>query len=445
MNEGAGTETVALCRDCFADDVPARSPACPDCGSRNLLTHPELGELAIAHVDCDAFYATVEKRDNPALKDLPVLVGGSRRGVVLTCCYVARRYGVHSAMPMYRALQLCPEAVVIRPDMAKYRAIGHQVREILLRATPDVEPLSIDEAFLDLTGTARVHHGSPARTLAATAAEVERTVGVTISVGLSYNRSLAKIASGLAKPKGFSVIGRAEAVRFLATQPVEILWGVGKVMQATLAAHGIRRVAQIQALDEGELIRRFGRFGAALHRFSRGIDHRGVHADEGRKSLSSETTFDRDLSDLPALSARLWPLCEEVSGRLKAEEIAARTIVLKLKTAAFRLRTRTVTLSAPTMLAENIYAEGERLLGREADGTRFRLIGIGVKNYAPAADADPADLADPTGGRRKRIELTMDALRTRFGHDAIVKGRSLERPARSKGKPPAPGEPRPRR
>jgi DNA polymerase-4 len=435
----APSEPVAVCRDCLADDVPLRSPACPDCGSRRLVAHPERDALSIAHVDCDAFYAAIEKRDRPELVDQPVLVGGGQRGVVMTCCYVARRFGIHSAMPMYRALELCPQAVVIRPNMAKYRAIGREVRDVLLEATPIVEPLSVDEAFLDLTGTERVHHGSPARTLAAAALRVEKKIGVTVSIGLSYNRFLAKIASGLAKPRGFSVIGRAEATRFLATQPVGVLWGVGKVTQTMLAAHGITRVAQLQALDEAELIRRFGRLGAALYRFSRGIDQRGISADEGRKSLSSETTFERDLADLPALQRRLWPLCEEVSTRLKAEEIAARTVTLKLKTSAFRIRTRSTTLPDATMLAETIYAAGARMLERETDGTRFRLIGIGVKNYAPAADADPPDLADPGGGRRKRIELAMDALRTRFGREAIVKGRSLDPPTRSGDKRPPRG------
>jgi DNA polymerase-4 len=340
---------------------------------------------------------------------------------------------------MYKALELCPQAAVIRPNMAKYRSVGAEVRDVLLEATPIVEPLSVDEAFLDLTGTARVHHGSPARTLAAAALRVESEIGVTVSIGLSYNRFLAKIASGLDKPRGFSVIGRAEATRFLATQPVGVLWGVGQVTQTMLEAHGITRVAQLQALDEAGLIRRFGRLGAALYRFSRGIDQRGVSADEGRKSLSSETTFERDLAELPPLERRLWPLCEEVSTRLKAEDIAARTVTLKLKTSAFRLRTRSTTLSYPTMLAETIYAAGARLLQREADGTRYRLIGIGVKNYAPAADADPPDLADPEGGRRKRVELTMDKLRTRFGREAILKGRSLDPPARSGHKRPPRG------
>jgi DNA polymerase-4 len=401
------------------------------------VAHPELAHLEVAHVDCDAFYAAVEKRDNPALADLPVLVGGGRRGVVMTCCYVARRYGIRSAMPMYQALELCPEAVVIRPDMEKYRAIGGEVREVLREATPLVEPLSVDEAFLDLSGTTRVHRGSPARTLAAAAKRVEDRIGVTISIGLSYNRFLAKIASTQSKPRGFSVIGRGEATSFLATQPVEVLWGVGRVTQSMLATNGITRVAQLQATGEAELVYRFGRLGAALYRFSRGLDARGVDADRGRKSLSSETTFDRDIADLAALERRLWPLCEDVSARLKSEEIAARTITLKLKTANFRIRTRAVTLPDPTVLAETIYHAGCRLLARETDGTRFRLIGVGVKNYALAADADPIDLADPDGARRKQVELTMDRLRTKFGETAIRKGRSLAVSTRSIGKPAA--------
>jgi hypothetical protein len=202
-----------LCRDCATpetgDGEPARlSGRCRNCGSTRMVRHRELGALAIAHLDCDAFYASVEKRDNPGLADRPVIVGGGSRGVVTTCCYVARLYGVRSAMPMFKALKACPDAVVIPPDMAKYRIVGRQVRALMREATPLVEAVSIDEAFLDLSGTESVHGGAPARTLALLAERIERNIGITVSIGLSYNKFLAKVASDLDKPRGFAMIGR---------------------------------------------------------------------------------------------------------------------------------------------------------------------------------------------------------------------------------------------
>ena len=395
------------------------------CGSARLIDHDELERLTIAHIDCDAFYAAVEKRDNPALGDKPVIVGGGKRGVAMTCCYVARRYGVHSAMPMYKALAVCPDAIVIRPDMEKYSRISREVRNVMLEATPMVEPISIDEAFLDLSGTERLHGGSAARTLADLALRIEDRIGITVSTGLSYNKFLAKIASGLNKPRGYSVIGRAEAVEFLAEQPVRLLWGVGKVMQARLASDGIVLIGQLLKHSEAELINRYGRLGSRLAQFSRGLDQRKIDTQSGRKSLSAETTFSADISDPKALERRLWRLSETVSRRLKEEGIGGHTVTLKLKRADFKLRTRTATLAQPTQLAEAIWQAGIRLLDRETDGTKFRLIGVGVSNYVTAAECDPPDLADPGSFRRKEIERTMDSVRQRFGRDAIVKGRNF--------------------
>ncbi len=414
-----------LCRDCLSGASPPGATCCAACGSVRLIVHDELERLTIAHLDCDAFYAAVEKRDDPSLADKPVIIGGGKRGVAMTCCYIARRFGVHSAMPMYKALAACPDAIVIRPDMEKYGRVGREVRDVMLEATPLVEPISIDEAFLDLSGTQRLHGGSAARTLADLALRIEDRIGITVSAGLSYNKFLAKIASGLDKPRGFSVIGRAEAVGFLARQSVRLLWGVGEVMQARLAADGITRIGQLQDLSEAELSARYGRLGSRLARFSRGLDRRPVDRRSGRKSLSAETTFADDISDRKALERRLWRLSEKVSRRLKNEGIGGRTVTLKLKRADFKLRTRAATLAHPTQLAEVIWRAGTRLLGREADGTRFRLIGIGVSNYAPEAECDPPDLADPGSFRRQEIERTMDTVRERFGRDAIVKGRDL--------------------
>ena len=416
-----------ICRDCTRpltrDALVSR---CPECGSRRLLAHPELDALAIAHIDCDAFYATIEKRDDPSLTDKPVIVGGGKRGVVSAACYVSRTYGVHSAMPMFKALKACPDAVVIRPDMRKYVAVGREVRALMLETTPLVEPLSIDEAFLDLSGTERLHGASPARTLVRLIRGIEETLGITASVGLSYNKSLAKIASDLDKPRGFAVIGRAEAQSFLEDQLVGLIWGVGKALQRRLTGDGIRTIGQLRALDEGALTARYGAIGKRLAHFCRGEDNRQVNPHGAAKSISAETTFNTDLADLDALKARLWPLCEKVSRRLKSKDLAGLTVTLKLKTAGFDSRTRATTLDAPTQLAETLYRSGEPLLAREIDGTAFRLIGIGVSRLGNADMADPLDLLDPDAAHRAKIERTIDELRARLGEDAIGKGRGLK-------------------
>ena len=267
----------------------------PACGGPRLVRHPELDALSVAHVDCDAFYATVEKRDNPAIADKPVIVGGGSRGVVAAACYVARTFGVHSAMPMFKALKACPHAIVIPPDMQKYARVGREVRDAMLALTPAVEPLSIDEAFLDLSGTERVHGAAPAVTLARFQRRVETEIGVTVSVGLSHNKFLAKIASDLDKPRGFAVIGRAETLAFLAERPVSIIWGVGKAMQERLARDGITTIAHLREMRRRTLVRRYGSMGLRLARLARGEDFRAVSPDRRAKSISAETTFDRDV------------------------------------------------------------------------------------------------------------------------------------------------------
>ena len=418
-----------ICRDC-ALSFSSSPTRCPDCGGRRLLAHPELDTLSIAHIDCDAFYASVEKRDDPSLADKPVVIGGRRRGVVSAACYVARTYGLHSAMPMFKALKACPDAVVIKPDMKKYSAIGREIRELMLETTPLIEPLSIDEAFLDLSGTERLHGASPARTLVRLIRRIEDQIGVTASVGLSYNKSLAKIASDLDKPRGFAVIGRSQAQTFLADQPVGLIWGVGKALQRRLTGDGIRTIGQLRAFDETDLLARYGAIGKRLARFCRGEDSRRVNPHGAAKSISAETTFNADHADLDSLKARLWPLCEKVSKRLKYKDLAGLTITLKLKTAGFSSRTRATTLDAPTQLAETLYRSAKPLLAREIDGTAFRLIGVGVSALCVADLADPPDLLDPDAGHRAKIEHTIDALRAKLGDDAIGKGRGL----RPKGK-----------
>ena len=412
------------CRDCLAD-APPQSARCPACGSPRLLRHDELTRLAVAHVDCDAFYATIEKRDDPSLAGEPVIVGGGKRGVVAAACYVARTFGVKSAMPMFEALRLCPHARVIRPDMEKYSRVGREVRQLMLALTPLVEPLSIDEAFLDLSGTERLHGLPPAKVLARFAADVENKLGITVSIGLSSNKFLAKVASDLDKPRGFAVLSAAEAPAFLAPKPVGFIFGVGKVSAARLARDGFHRIADLQKADEADIMRRYGEEGRRLSRLARGIDARAVNADRETKSVSSETTFNNDISDFRSLERILWSQTEEVSARLKAKALAGATVTLKLKTADFKIRTRARSLESATQLAGRIFAAARGLLQHEADGTKFRLLGVGLSVLTTADQADPADFVD---GRAAEAEHAFDRVRARFGDDALVRGLAFERP-----------------
>lgn len=412
---------TAFCRDCFTA-VRASATRCPKCGSPRLLAHPELADLTLAHVDCDAFYAAVEKRDDPALRDRPVIVGGGRRGVVATACYVARIHGVKSAMPMWQALERCPDAVVIRPDMAKYTRVGRDVRRLMGELTPLVEPLSIDEAFLDLSGTERVHHGSAALTLARFAKRVESEIGITVSVGLSHNKFLAKIASDLDKPRGFSVIGRAETLDFLAPRPVTTIWGVGRATADALHAMGLTTIADLRGADEATLFRRFGVLGRRLKELAVGHDRRVVDPSDEIKSISNELTLDTDVSDFHALEKILWRLATKVADRLKGEALGGFTVQLRLKTHDFKALSRARRLADPTALADRLFRTGCDLLRRETDGRRFRLIGIGVADLTPIEFCDPPDLVDEAAERRARAEHAIDDLRRRFGSSVVEPG-----------------------
>ena len=416
--------SAAFCRDCLADASP-QSARCGQCGSPRLVRHDELARLAIAHIDCDAFYAAIEKRDDPAIAAEPVIIGGGRRGVVAAACYVARTFGVRSAMPMFEALRLCPQARVIRPNMEKYSRVGREVRRMMFGLTPLVEPLSIDEAFLDLNGTERLHGLWPAKVLARFAAEVEKTLGITVSIGLSCNKFLAKVASDLDKPRGFAVLGAGEAPAFLAPKPVSFIFGVGKASAARFARDGFHSIADLQRASEVALMRRYGEEGRRLARLARGIDARAVSADRETKSVSAETTFSRDIADFRALERILWSQAEEVSSRLKAKALAGSTVTLKLKTANFKIRTRARSLDAATQLAGRIFAAARGLLEREADGSKFRLLGVGMSAITTADAADPADFVD---GRAVEAEHALDRVRARFGDGAMVRGLAFERP-----------------
>jgi DNA polymerase-4 len=408
----------AVCRDC---DTETQGATCPACGSVRIIRHPELFDLTIAHIDCDAFYASVEKRDHPEWRDLPLIVGGGVRGVVSTCCYIARIYGVRSAMPMFKARQLCPQAIVIPPDMRKYFAVSRQIRGMMEALTPLMQMQSIDEAVLDLAGTQSLHHAPPAIVLNRLARRVEAELGITISIGLAPNRLLAKLAVERGKPRGFFVFG-AEAASVLAPEPVRIIPGIGPAQAKRLESMGITTIGQLAALDD-RAAGRLGDEGPSLVARARGQDTRPVNPERESKSISAETTFTNDLRDLPTLEAELWRLSEKLGRRLKAEHQAAAGLVLKLKTATFQSRTRSQRLANPTQLPETIFESGRALLAKEADGTAFRLIGIGAAPLAEEGQADKGDLADNAAPRRAARQDAIDKLRARFGEGAVRRGR----------------------
>ncbi|WP_370275266.1 DNA polymerase IV [Salipiger bermudensis] len=414
----------ALCRDCLTQFDDARR--CPACRSPRVSSHPELFNLSIAHMDCDAFYASVEKRDNPELASRPVIIGGGKRGVVSTACYVARIKGVRSAMPMFQALRLCPDAVVIKPRMDRYVEVSRQVRSMMDELTPQIEPLSLDEAVLDLTGTTKLHGAPPAVMLARLVKRMNDELGITGSIGLSHNKFLAKVASDLDKPRGFSVIGAAETAKFLSDKSVRLLWGIGPAAQDSLERAGIQKISDLLRWDRRDLNARFGQMGDRLWHLARGQDARRISARAPVKSISKETTFFEDTSDPDILDGHIWRLSEQVSDRAKAKEKAGRVVTLKLKRSDFKGLTRRISLHQPTQIADTIYRHARDLFAQAADKGPFRLIGVGISDLSPANKADTmADLLDPDAERRASTERATDAIREKFGKDAIMKGRAL--------------------
>lgn len=428
------------CRSClhfFHSPASQSSIRCPKCDHSRHIRHAELTKLHIAHIDCDAFYASIEKRDNPDLANKPVIVGGEHRGVVSTACYIARMNGVRSAMPMFKAKKLCPDAVVVKPRMGVYRDVGLAIRKKFRDLTPLVQPISIDEAFLDLEGTERLHGLSPAAQLIRLAKEIETEIGVTVSVGLAPNKFLAKLASDMEKPRGFTVIGEADKLDILAKLPITRIYGIGAKSAKKLQKDGLTEISQLQSMEEATLIRRYGEIGQRLYRLSRGIDSRKVNKSEAAKSVSSERTLAKDLADYNALEDKLWSLCETVASDLKRKELAGLTITLKLKNSMHRIITRSRSLDNPTQLAETLFEIGCDLLKPLADGTPYRLIGIGVSHFRPLSEADQPDLVEPRRTKRANAERAMDALKSRFGGKTVQKGRSL---ATDKPKPSKPAK-----
>ena len=414
----------ALCRDCLT--TFETGTRCPACRSPRVINHAELFQLSIAHMDCDAFYASVEKRDNPDLADKAVIIGGGRRGVVSTACYIARIKGVRSAMPMFQALKLCPEAVVVKPRMSVYAEASRAIRAMMDELTPVVEPLSLDEAFMDLTGTQKLHGAPPAVKLAELVKRMKDELGLTGSIGLSHNKFLAKVASDLDKPRGYSVIGKVETEAFLQPKSVRLIWGVGAAAQAALEKAGIRTFADLRRWERRDLEARFGSMGYRLWHLARGQDRRRVSPNAPVKSISNETTFFEDTANVDLLDGHIWRLSEKIADRAKAKNMAGRVIVLKLKRANHTLITRRISLPDSTQIADRIYATARQLFDQvQAEGP-FRLVGVGLSEIGPAQDADATgDLLDPLAEKRAQAERATDSIRKKFGDNAIMKGRAL--------------------
>ena len=413
----------ALCRDCLWRGS-GQERHCPACRSRRILVHDELFDLQIAHIDCDAFYASVEKRDRPELRDRPIIVGGGARGVVTTACYIARTFGVRSAMPMFKARALCPQAVILAPNFSKYRNESRRILQRAFALTPLVQPLSLDEAWMDLSGTARLHAAAPATLLARLQKAIEEEIGLAISVGLAPNKFLAKVASDIDKPRGFAVIGAAEASAVLSPLPITVLPGVGPALSRRLAARGLHAVGDIARIPRDQMKGSFGDQGLRLLELSSGRDNRTVEPNQARKSISAERTFETDLITAADLEHRLWPLCEKVAFQARAERVAGTAVTLKLRRSDFQILTRRRTLDRPTQTARTLFRVAQDMLGAEAMGEPWRLIGVGLSAFGGAQSS--SDLFANEEQRHLDGEQAIDALRAKYGAGAVVNARTLK-------------------
>ena len=414
----------SLCRKCF--NTFNEEGRCPKCSSPLVVSHSELFDLNIAHMDCDAFYASVEKRDNPDLADKPVIIGGGRRGVVSTACYIARIRGVKSAMPMFKALEKCPDAVVIRPRMKIYAEISQQIRAMMNDITPLVEPLSLDEAFMDMSGTHKLHGAPPAVMLAKLMDRISDNLGLTGSIGLSHNKFLAKIASDLNKPNGYSIIGEAETSSFLKDKSIRLIWGVGASTQKSLEKSGIRTFLDLLRWDRKDLVSKFGSMGDRLWFLARGQDARVVSNSDRIKSISNETTLNENTSNIRVLEGHLWRLCEKVSSRAKSKGLAGTIMILKLKSSNHKIITRRVTLRDPTYMADVLFRSTYPLMEAAIENGPFRLVGAGLSGLCLASQAQrEPELLDDGALNRIKVERVTDEIREKFGDEAMIKGRSL--------------------
>ena len=376
----------------------------------------------------DAFYAAVEQRDNPALRGRPVIVGAppDKRGVVATCSYEARRFGVRSAMPSSEAYRRCPAAVFVPPDMHRYQVASEQVFSIFERYTPVIEPLSIDEAFLDVSGVLRLH-GPPAAIADSIRSDIKREVGLNASIGAAANKFLAKLASEKAKPDGVFIMADAtdEIIRFLGALNVRELWGVGKVTCQILERAGLFKVADIQACERKRLVSVVGeRFAEHLANLSAGRDFRAVETGTEEKSISKETTFNEDVASREALSAVLLNLCDEVGMRLRKQEYLARLCRIKLRWSDFRTITRQQHFPVAICDDFSIRETAQELFSREDIVAPVRLIGIGVAGLVREEEEQLLLFDEGEQERRKRekVSRTVDRIRDTLGEEAIKRG-----------------------
>jgi len=371
----------------------------------------------------DAYYASVEERDNPALRGQPVVVGGSadRRGVVSAANYEARKYGVHSAMPMATALRHCPSAVVLPTRMSHYAAISRQIREVFHRFTPTVEPLSLDEAFLDVEGCEGLFGPPPDIAVAVKRTILDET-GLVASVGVAPNKFLAKVASDLDKPDGLVIVDPDRVVEFLDPLPISRLWGIGKVSAKALRKVGINTVGQVRQLSEQTLTQKFGEVGSRLWNLSHGIDNRSVVPDREAKSISHETTFAVDLADRDVLQSWLLELVEQVAERLRRNDLRARTVNLKLRYSDFETITRSKSFADTSNSTTQIWEAATELLDRCAENRPIRLIGIGVSNITRCGTAQQSLFAEER--QESKLDSVADSIRARFGRSALRRGTS---------------------
>jgi DNA polymerase IV len=386
------------------------------------MERPKAAYRAIAHLDLDAFYASVEENLDPSLKGKPVIVGGGERGVVATANYLARRYGVHSAMPMRTARRLCPHAVYLQGNYRAYKECSRRLMALLAEYSPLVERVSLDEAYVDLTGTERLF-GPVVKTARAIQRRVSEELGLSISVGLATNKLVAKVASDLEKPQGFTVVRPGEEQGFLAPLPVERLPGVGPALLAQLSDRGVGTIGDLASVPENLMSLSFGEVGETLSRRARGLDSRAVTPSEPVKSISRETTFAEDVSDSELLEQTLRGLSDDVCRRLRGHRLEARTITVKIRYADFVTHTRSRTLPRPLDVDEVIFKEVLALF-REARKRRYRirLVGMGLTNFVPRAWQD--DLFDQELPLLRELDLKLDEIRAKYGSKVIRRGAS---------------------
>lgn len=407
-----------LCRNCFiiSDN---NFTICQNCNSQNIISHKELNKLNIAHIDCDAFYASIHKRDNPEIRNKPVIIGGGARGVVATACYIARSYGVKSAMPMFEAKRLCKNAIIIKPDIDLYKKEAQKIRSIMNMLTPAVEPVSIDEAYIDLSGTYLLHKMYPAQLLAKLAKDIQNEVGITISIGLSYNRFLAKTASDMDKPKGFFIIGHEDVKNILWDRNIGFLHGIGKQIEKKFNVLGYYKVQDIANASPNELLAQFGSFGKRVHDLANGIDNTKIENNHERKSISKETTFANDVKDFDILAKTLKELSLSVAKTARDKNLAGYVINLKLKTKNFTSISRQIQISTPTQTGRIIFETLEPILEKEMKRAPFRLIGAGLSSLCSGENSDRGDLINNDAPKRHKLEKLMDSINNKYGKDVI--------------------------